>query len=148
MAEGLFKQMLAEQGLSDRVAVDSAGCGGWHEGELPDTRMQAVAERRGLELSSRARQLLPKDLFNFDYVIVMDRANLAHVHQMAASRRSTAHVHLMRTFDPAATEAQPEVDDPYTGGMAGFEEVYNTLARSLEGFLNYLRRQHGLQATG
>ena len=53
-AEGVMARMLAEAGLADRVTIDSAGTGGWHEGELPDPRTRAAARKRGLDLTHRA----------------------------------------------------------------------------------------------
>ena len=53
-AEGVFLHLLEERGLSDQFVVDSAGTGGWHVGNPADRRMQAAANRRGINLPSRA----------------------------------------------------------------------------------------------
>ena len=37
LAEGIFRHTAAEAGLSDKFAIDSAGTGGWHEGDLYDS---------------------------------------------------------------------------------------------------------------
>ena len=58
--------VVAKAGLSDTVKVDSAGTGGWHVGELPDSRMRAAAKSRGYALTSRARQVQSSDLNQFD----------------------------------------------------------------------------------
>ena len=75
-AEGVFLHLLAERGLSEHFVVDSAGTGGWHVGNPADRRMQAAANRRGIQLPSRARQITLDDLSAFDLVLTMDQSNL------------------------------------------------------------------------
>ena len=56
-AEGVFRKLVAEAGLADRIATASAGTHGYHAGEAPDARAQAHAKRRGYDLSrQRARR--------------------------------------------------------------------------------------------
>ena len=40
-AEGVFKHMLRQRGITGRFEVDSAGTYGGHAGELPDPRMRS-----------------------------------------------------------------------------------------------------------
>ena len=37
-AEGMLRKRLEEEGMADRVAVDSCGTGAWHVGQPPDPR--------------------------------------------------------------------------------------------------------------
>lgn len=57
LAEGVFLHLVAEAGLSERFAIDSAGTGAWHVGEKPDARAKMVAHQHGVELKSTARQV-------------------------------------------------------------------------------------------
>jgi len=82
-AEGVFLHLLAEAGLQDCCQVDSAGTGGWHVGKPADRRMRAAAERRGIHLPSRARQLEAADLGRFDRILTMDDDNLRAVRALA-----------------------------------------------------------------
>ena len=70
-AEGGFLHLLEERGLNDQFVVDSAGTGGWHVGNPADRRMQAAANRRGIQLPSRARQISVDDFSSFDQVLTM-----------------------------------------------------------------------------
>lgn len=138
-AEGVMARLVAEAGLSERIALDSAGTGGWHVGELPDPRTRAAAKRRGLELVHRARQLTRADLERFDLLVVMDRDNLRNVRALAAGRPAeVAQIALLRSFDPEAPEGA-EVPDPYTGGADGFEQVLDQCERACAGLLAHLR---------
>ena len=46
-AEAVFKKMVKEAGLTDKVIVDSAGTHGYHVGEAPDVRAQIAGRKRG-----------------------------------------------------------------------------------------------------
>ena len=49
LGENMFRHLAQQAGVSDRYEVDSAGTGGWHVGESPDSRMRKVAARNGLK---------------------------------------------------------------------------------------------------
>jgi len=122
-----------EAGVSEEFEIDSAGTGSWHVGEHPDTRAMAVAETHGITLPSRARQVTPEDLDQFDYVIAMDLENVRNLERMAESRGIDVEIHLLRDFDPERDG--DEVPDPYYGGTSGFEEVLQIVCQSCEALL-------------
>src|SRR5690606_26021980 len=71
-AEGVFRRLVDEAGLSDVVGVDSAGTHSFHIGEAPDARAQAAARKRGYELSHCvARQITADDFREFDLILAM-----------------------------------------------------------------------------
>jgi protein-tyrosine phosphatase len=138
LAEGVFLHLARERGVAHRLQVDSAGTGGWHVGNPPDPRAQAVARENGVILGSRARQVDPGDAEAFDLILAMDRANLADLrrHLPPGGR---AELRLFRDFDPTASpEDEAEVPDPYYGGPEGFQEVYEMVHRSCEALLDHL----------
>lgn len=136
LAEGIFRDLVEKEGLSDRFLIESAGTGGWHVGERPDSRATMVASRYGVVLDSRARQVVEEDLTRFDYLIAMDRDNLSVLERMVAESGADPEVHLLREFDPEGGE---EVPDPYYGGASGFETVFEMVSRSCRGLLAHLR---------
>ena len=137
-AEGVFLHHLQERGLSDRFVVDSAGTGSWHVGNPADRRMQAAAQRRGIHLPSRARQIELSDLGEFDLVLTMDDANLAVVTSLAeeAGARASAQIRPMLSYTKRFNET--EVPDPYYGGDEGFEHVLDLLDDACTGLLEEL----------
>lgn len=137
LAEGVFLDRVRARGLGHRYRVDSAGTGGWHVGEPPDPRSVAVARRHGVDLPSRARKVAPEDLKRFDWVIAMDRENLADLEALKDRTGGTAEIHLLRTFDPDP-DGDDEVPDPYYGGDRGFDEVWEMVVRSAEALLDHL----------
>src|SRR5262245_12608956 len=71
-AEGIMRVLVSEAGLADRIEIDSAGTGGWHQGELPDPRARRAAAERGIALESRAREFDQFDFDRFDLILAMD----------------------------------------------------------------------------
>ena len=133
VAEGVFRQQVEAAGLAGRFLIDSAGTSGQHRGEAPDRRSAAEAARRGLQLDHRSRRVSAADLRRFDWVLAMDRSNLAKLQQLkGASDR--AKIALFRDFDPTAPP-DSEVPDPYYGGPGGFAEVHDICARAAAGLL-------------
>ncbi len=104
-------------------------------GEPADARATMVAESHGVKLDSRARQAVEADMERFDYVIAMDRDNLAELERMASGIEGAAELRLLRDFDPAG---EGEVPDPYYGGASGFETVYEMVSRSCEALLDHV----------
>jgi protein-tyrosine phosphatase len=141
-AEGMFLHLVAQEGLEDQFLVDSAGTGGWHAGNLPDRRMRAAAERRGIHLPSRARQIQPADLTSFDRILTMDADNLRAVRSLGATEVAGGSLELA-LIEPMTSHcrrfSEAEVPDPYYGGDAGFEHVLDLLEDACSGLLATLR---------
>lgn len=140
-AEGVFLHLLAEAGLSDVFAVDSAGTGSWHVGRPADPRMLEAARRRGIHLPSRARQIEAADLQRFDHILTMDADNLAALHQLQRRAPGTASIRPLVVH--CRRLRAPEVPDPYYGGPEGFERVLDLLEDACAGLLETLRRERG-----
>lgn len=139
-AEGVFVHLLAQQGLADRFDVDSAGTGGWHVGRRADERMRAAATRRGIVLTSRARQIDLGDLHSFDHILTMDDDNLAAVRALAreaGNPAGQAQIEAMTRYCRRHSGVH-EVPDPYYGGPQGFEQVLDLLDDACSGLLDAL----------
>ncbi|MEH6491095.1 low molecular weight protein-tyrosine-phosphatase [Halopseudomonas sp.] len=132
-AQGVFEARLQERGLQSRYQVDSAGTGGYHEGEAPDRRATAAARKRGYDLSKqRARAVRDSDFAEFDLILAMDQSNLDNLLARApATARSR-----IRLFMSIAPELPQEVPDPYFGGEQGFEQVLDMLETAADAWLD------------
>ncbi len=139
-AEGIFRSMVADAGLADKISIDSAGTGAWHVGEPPDRRGQAAALRRGYDLSGqRARKVAAHDFEYFDYIIGMDCSNHADLTTMAPAK-ARERIHLFLEFAPHL--GLSEVPDPYYGGPSGFDDVLDLVEEASSGLLNDIRKRH------
>ena len=139
-AEGVMRHVLREEGLEERVELDSAGTGGWHVGAPPDRRATAAALGRGIELDGAARKLVREDFERFDLILCADRDNLRDARRLAPTPEHAEKVRLLREFDPASAGA-PDLDvpDPYYGGPDGFETVLDQVEAACRGLLEHVR---------
>ena len=138
LAEGVFLHLAREAGLEATLRVDSAGTGAWHAGEAADPRSREVAERKGIVLESRARQVRAQDFHDFDVIVAMDRSNLQDLEAIRPGEGARARLVLMRDYDPEPGDR--EVPDPYYGGPDGFDQVFEMVHRSARGLLDEILR--------
>lgn len=135
MAESVLREVLGRHGLAERVAVESAGTGGWHAGGPMDERAARILAAHGYDGSAHSARQFTADWFDrYDLVLAMDRDNQAFLRRMA---RPGVEVRLFRSFDPAAP-AGAEVPDPYYGGDEGFEEVLAMVEAAAEGIAKHV----------
>ena len=146
VAEGVFRQLVAETSLEKQINCDSAGTVSFHIGQLPDRRTRENALEHSLTLTHRARRLTGDDLAQFDYFVAMDEMNLEAIEKLnyrSTGLYSNDTIFLLREFDPDVSD-QPNVPDPYYEGPDVFEEVYQICLRCCEQLLTYLIQQHNL----
>ncbi len=139
LAEAVMNKKVGDAGIADKIAVDSAGTGSWHIGELPDGRTLDCISRNGLELDHRAQQFDQSYFDKYDYIVAMDKSNLRDIMSLATSDHSQQ-VLLMRDFDPV--DKGSDVPDPYYGGSEGFQHVHDILDRSMDNLLDHIRSRH------
>src|SRR5699024_6178917 len=127
-AEGVFQHLVNERELQAYFEIDSAGTSAYHIGQPANQNSQRTANKYGVDLPSKARQLKPFDIGYFDLIIAMDNQNLANINRLVSDHAHTDKIRSMREFDPRPEHG--EVPDPYAGGMEGFENVYEIINRS------------------
>src|SRR5215472_14492795 len=138
-AEGVFRAVVERAGLSDRIAVDSAGTHGYHIGEPPDARAVAHARRRGYDLSHlRARRVAQADFERFDLILACDRGRHGLLRRLADKAQ---HGHIAMFLDYAPGLGFDEIPDPYYGDPRDFEYVLDIIERASQGLLTVLKRK-------
>ena len=129
MAEAVFTRLVADAGLAERVAVNSAAIGDWHVGEQADARTLAALAARGYDANAhRARQFETADFAELDLVVAFDRSHERILTEWAGA--DAAKVQLLLAFDADAGEAT-EVPDPYYSDAAMFDVVLTTIERAV-----------------
>ena len=104
---------------ASKLDIDSAGTADYHVGEPPDRRTVAAARRRGYDLAGlRARQVQPTDFSRFDFVLAMDRANLAELERRRPAAALGAASRCSWSSRPKRGVA--EVPDPVLRRRRGF----------------------------
>ncbi|MGW1373302.1 low molecular weight protein-tyrosine-phosphatase [Streptomyces sp. NPDC002446] len=140
MAESVFRARLAEDGLDGLVEVDSAGTGGWHEGDGADPRTVAVLRAGGYPSAHTARQFRAAWFDRLDLVIALDSGHLHELRRLAAAPQAAAKVRLLRSY-AADAPGDLDVPDPYYGGFADFEECLEMIETASEGLLAAVRTE-------
>ncbi len=143
-AEGVFRKMVIDAGLSNIVHVDSAGTHAYHVGEAPDLRAQQAAKKRGYDLAElSARQVTQDDFRDCDLILAMDWENLALLQQQCP--RAFKHkLHLLMRF--AGEHDAATVPDPYYGGPEGFNTVLDYVEDACQGLIDVVRKRATMYA--
>ena len=129
MAEKMFAHQIAGRGLADRVRVSSAGTGGWHSGAEADERAVRVLSDRGYPTEHRATQVGDEHL-SADLVVALGRN---HFRILTDWGVESSRLRMMRSFDPRSGAHALDVEDPYYGDHADFEDVFTVIDAALPG---------------
>lgn len=145
LAEAIFNHKVQTMGLGKQFKSDSAGTSDFHIGELPDERSIHCAQKNGLNMSHRGRQVNRTDFRDFDYILAMDENNLRNLNNLKVRYNfPEKQIHLIRDF-VEGWEGLP-VPDPYYGDEQGFEEIYRILDQCVDHFLVKVKEVHHLYA--
>jgi protein-tyrosine phosphatase len=137
-AHGVFRKLVEQQGLREQIRVDSAGTHSYHIHEPPDTRSTEAAAKRGVDIRDlRARKVNADDFRTFDYILAMDRDNLAILEGMCPPDYDGE----LRLFLDYASDdwRTREVPDPYYGGQQGFSQVLSMVEDAAHGLLQAIQ---------
>ncbi len=134
LAEAAFRAEAARAGLD--VDADSAGTGGWHTGEPPDHRAQAVARKHGVDVSGlRARKVSRDDFRRFTHIFALDHENLRDLMRLKPAG-ATAELSLL--LDHVPGRAGEAVADPWYGGPADFETTWSEVTEAANALVREL----------
>ncbi|MEO6795080.1 MAG: low molecular weight protein-tyrosine-phosphatase [Mycobacterium sp.] len=137
MAEKMFAHQLAQRGLAAAVRVTSAGTADWHAGKGADERTNRVLRDHGYPVEHCAAQV-DTDHMSADLVVALGRN---HVGWLRQSGVPAGRIRMLRSFDPRSGAAVPDVEDPYYGGHADFEQAFTVIAAALPGLHDWVDRQ-------
>ena len=136
-AHGIFEHMVKENGLQDKIEVDSAGTYGGHRGELPDRRMRTAAMYRGYALTHRSRPVSSLDFLDFDLIVAMDDQNYEDLMHLAPSVEATHKIKRMASY--LTTHSISYIPDPYYMGTEGFTLVLDLLEEGCQNLFNEIK---------
>ena len=141
-AHAVFDEMVRIHGMEDVIHVDSAGTHAYHIGERPDPRAREAAHHKGYDISHvRARGLSEKDYFKFNYLLAMDKSNLASL-QVKSPLSERDKLDLFLNFH--REKAGQDVPDPYYKDSDIFEDVFSLIEEGCQSLLKAIRNRHQL----
>ncbi len=141
MAEKMFARQILDRGLSGRVRVSSAGTGSWHAGDGADGRANRVLKSHGYPTEHVAAQV-DDDHLGADLVVALGRN---HVRLLTELGVEPERIRMLRSFDPRSGVHALDVEDPYYGDLADFEDVFAVIEASLPGLHAWVDDQLGAQ---
>lgn len=134
MAEAVMRHMLAKEGLSDVVTVDSVATGDYHTGEPPHIGTQNKLKEKGISFDGiYARRVTLDDIVEADYVLAMDNKVCGRTKALCDPELEKKVV-LLSTYGKGGWE---EVPDPwYTGD---FDLAYDLVLEGCSGVMEEIR---------
>lgn len=122
MAEGLFRQMVAADGLENRVTCGSAGLSALDSGEAASNAVTACAEL-GVDISGhRSRKLSGADIEQWDLFFSMSKTH-AYIMEQAGIPHT-------KIYTPSY------IADPYGGDLKEYRLCRDKLASEIKIFYN------------
>lgn len=140
MCEAVFRDMLDQAGLTDKVRVDSAGTSDWHLDKPPHEGTRKVLDRANISYAGMVgRQFHTDDWTHFDYVIVMDHDNREAIKSGYDANKDVV-LAMLTDFmkDPEAVN----VPDPYYTG--NFNDTYELVTSGCQALLTHIREKHNI----
>lgn len=143
MAEITFTCIVRDKNLENEWIIDSAGTAGYHIGDEPDERTIKVVKKHfgdkyPHDVDFRARQVSPKDFEKFDFIFCMDNSNLRDLKQVESKAKNPKAV--LKMFGEYDPKGEKVIEDPYYGGMDGFEKNLQQVIRCSHAFLESLQK--------
>lgn len=136
-AEGVLRHRVEAMGLTDKIAVDSAGTHAYHVGEAPDQRSVAAARKRGIFIEGlRARKIAADDFNEFNLILALDHEHLRHLQHIAPTD-AIARTELFLEY--AGNTKESEVPDPYYHDNHHFEYVLDLIESGVEPLIEKLK---------
>lgn len=136
-AEAVFRAKVKALNLQQVIEYDSCGTAGYHVGEAPDRRATEAAHKRGFPMGDlRGREVNDQDFEYYDYILAMDRSNVADLKRRADEK----YHHKIKLFLVFSSTDEREVPDPYYGGNEGFDYVLDLVEDACEGLMLQLQK--------
>ncbi|ODS24084.1 phosphotyrosine protein phosphatase [Candidatus Endobugula sertula] len=143
-AHALFQTRVNDRQLEHSIMVDSAGTGEWHIGCPPDKRAQKVALTYGYDMSHlQARQVSLADFSKFDYILGMDKQNLADLSAICPDHYQGVLGLFLRE---AGIDHTDEVPDPFYGDEKHFENAIQLIINAVDVLLDRIQKEHNIHS--
>lgn len=120
MAEGMFKRMIEEKGLSRQFIIESRATSSYEIGNPPHHGTERILRRIGVSTKGMYSEKITQGDFEFfDYIVAMDSSNVRNLMAMSDSKY---HSKIQKILDI-------DVPDPYY--TLDFDETFELLSEGL-----------------
>ena len=87
MAETVFRKMVEDENLSDKIFIDSAATSSWEHGNPVHHGTRKRLAKEGIGVDGMFSRILNDNDLTFDYIIGMDESNISNIKKFLASFR-------------------------------------------------------------
>lgn len=137
MAEAMFRQMVAQEHLSDQIEIDSAATSNEEEGNSPHPGAQKTMRHHHLDPSGLvSRPITKADFDSVDYIVCMDDMNKRNLLRMAPA---IDRYKIYQVYDIVPGKEGTVIPDPWYTHR--FEDTYHSLAEALPFWLKKLSHE-------
>lgn len=135
-AHGVMQDLVNRKGMRSLIEIESAGTHAYHVGEQSDARSRALARTKGIDMEYiLAQKISVRDYDQYDYILAMDQDNLELINYYAPENYTAKTALFLSFANAAGLTSQIVVPDPYYGGDAGFEQVFQLVTIGCEALL-------------
>jgi protein-tyrosine phosphatase len=133
MAEFIFKDMVAREGLSNRFLIESAATSTEEIGNPVYPPARRELERHGLSCQGKtARQVRQRDYKTFDYLLCAEQYNIRNLRWIIPSDPEHK-IHRLLDY----SSRPRDISDPWYSG--NFQLAYQDITEGCQAFLEYLK---------
>lgn len=142
MAEAVFRAKTQAEHirkLGVAIEVESCGTGDWNVGQPPHVGTRKLLDAKQISyVGQRAKQLKVEQILAYDYIVAMDRFNVADLKAMGVPE---SRIELLTDYVPS--KLGEDVPDPYYTG--NFEYVYELIDEATDRLLDRIIGEVGAE---
>ena len=137
-AEGVLRHLLEEEGLANKLKIESAGTHDYHSGKPPFPASVEIAKKKGYDITGCiSRRVVPGDFDHFDMILAMDKANISHLKTIAPTRSKQKIELLLEYGDKYHGQ---EIPDPFSGKEKEFKLALEMIEDGCRGLVELLKQ--------
>ena len=133
-AESVFRKMVVDENLSDKIFIDSAATSSWEHGNPVHHGTRKRLAKEGIGVDGMFSRILNDNDLTFDYIIGMDESNISNIKKFL-NNRFNGEVKMLLEY---AGEKR-EIADPYYTG--DFEATYNDVYKGCKALLETIKKE-------
>ena len=134
MAEAVFRKMVHEEGLEDKITIDSAATSTWEHGNPVHHGTRKKLEEHDISAKGLVSRTLDETDLDADYILGMDASNVRNIHSFVDGKSDAT---VARLLEVAGVNR--DIADPwYTGD---FDAMYRDVTLGCKALLEQLKQE-------
>ena len=134
MAEAVFRKMVHEEGLKDKITIDSAATSTWEHGNPVHHGTRKKLEEHGISAKGLVSRTLDATDLDADYILGMDASNVRNIHSFVDGKSDATVARLLEVAGVPRDIADPW----YTGD---FDATYRDVTLGCNALLEQLKKE-------